>query len=157
MILFLHILEIQMFFIENVSFANMEKGYHYDPGENWAWISIADIGHHFPQPKFTDYKDCLKLQFMDTDSGTEGCIQDHQVLAIVEFLAEQARNKRNVLVNCHMGQCRSGAAAEAAQILGFEVTDTKRMPNSYVNKLLRYKIMELADQGKFEDIPEVRC
>jgi len=37
-----------MFFIENVSFANMEKGYHYDPGENWAWISIADIGHHFP-------------------------------------------------------------------------------------------------------------
>lgn len=44
--------------------------------------------------------------------------------------------RMNVVVHCHAGICRSGAVAEVASLVGFQVLDGLRIPNVLVKKKL---------------------
>lgn len=130
--------------IQNVSMKAFATGNHFDPGYNAVAIQIVDPASSFPQPKFP-FRAIDKFEFLDVDEPTNTYtqemidafgIQDEQARRIVLILQEALENKRNVIVHCHAGMCRSGAVAEIGIMMGFNDTGTYRQPNILVKKKL---------------------
>ena len=122
-------------FIENVSFADIKKAWHYDPGPNNLWICIVDPDMEFPEPRFP-FKTSLKLKFLDLEEEDTKAITKEQANQIAVTLKQAFKNNTNIIVNCVMGVSRSGAIVEAALALGFEDTEKYRNPNIRVKSFI---------------------
>jgi predicted protein tyrosine phosphatase len=129
--------------IENVSYEDLEKGYHYDAGENSMNIQIVDPGTEFPTPKY-HFKEVRQFYFLDVDDTDHdkfyfaAAITNEDAKGIAEALQHAKDNSMNVIVSCHMGVCRSGAVAEVGVMMGFRDTEKYRIPNPMVKR----KVME---------------
>jgi predicted protein tyrosine phosphatase len=127
--------------IENISLADVRRGYHYDPGFNSMLIQIVDPGVEFPKPKF-QFRKTRQFFFLDVeDNEPDGCLYDAAITnadakGIAEALQEAWREGMNVVVHCHMGVARSGAVAEVGTLMGFRDTEKFRVPNLMVKKKL---------------------
>lgn len=124
--------------IENVSFADVERGFHYDAGPNSMLIQIVDPAMAFPTPKY-NFKQVHRYEFLDADTGDgydEFVISDEQAQQIADNLVHAYANHMNVIVHCVAGVCRSGAVAEVGVILGFQDTEKYRQPNITVKRKL---------------------
>lgn len=123
-------------FIQNVSRADIEKAFHYDPGVNSMLIQIIDVDSYFPKPLYK-FKVVHQFKFDDAEDKSDGIvITDKQATEISRLLQNAFDNHMNVIVHCHAGICRSGAVAEVGIMLGFQDTDTPRIPNLLVKKKL---------------------
>jgi len=130
--------------IENISYSDVEKGFHYDPGPNAMMIQIVDPGMFFPTPKYS-FKKISQYYFLDVEENDipgaifDAAIQDSDVIGIGKDLQYALANDMNVIVSCVMGVCRSGAVAEVGVMLGFQDTEKYRIPNTMVKrKLMEY-------------------
>ena len=121
--------------IQNVSKDDVVKGRHYDPGPNSLLISIVDPDMKNPPAKYP-FKERFNFKFLDVEDEQEHAISIEQVNLIAEFLVRAKKNKTNVVVHCVAGLCRSGAVAEAGIAMGFEDTETIRIPNLRVKSML---------------------
>jgi len=127
--------------IENVSLANIEKGFHFDPGPNSMLIQIVDPDMEFPTPCH-EFREVHQHKFLDLEGneghGQEFLITDSQAEALVLALKSALENRMNVVVHCVAGVCRSGAVAEVGVIMGFADTEVFRSPNLLVkHKMLK--------------------
>ena len=129
-------------FIQNVSYIDIQKGDHYDPGWNSMLIQIVDPAFGFPTPKH-QFLETHQFEFLDWEEGdfpegAEFAITDYQAESLVILLRHAFMNQMNVIVHCHAGVCRSGAVAEVGVRMGFNDSEVYRAPNSMVlNKLMR--------------------
>jgi len=125
--------------IQNVSLADVKKGFHYDAGPNSLLIQIVDPDMEFPEPKY-EFKEVIQLKFLDVEHH-DGIIYNdaitHEDAKIIADALKMALDKcMNVVVHCHAGVCRSGAVAEVGVMLGFQDTATFRVPNLLVKSRL---------------------
>jgi hypothetical protein len=128
--------------IQNISYSDVKKGFHIDPGQNAMMINIVDPDMDFPEPKYS-FKEIHRFKFLDLEHSDE-CIndawkiQDQQAAQLVELLQHAKENRMNVIVSCVAGVCRSGAVAEVGVMLGFDDAEAFRSPNLLVkHKMLR--------------------
>lgn len=127
--------------IENISYADLEKGFHYDAGENSMNIQIVDPGMEFPTPKCV-FKEVRQFYFLDVeDNEPDGVlyscgITNDDAKGIAEALQYAKDNSMNVIVSCVMGVARSGAVAEVGVMMSFRDTEKFRVPNLMVKKKL---------------------
>lgn len=144
--------------IQNVSRKDIAIGYHYDAGPNSMLIQIADPPGEFPTPKYT-FKEVHRFEFLDVEEDTEvldeevRCSQE-QANELVRLLQHAMQNDMNVIVHCHAGICRSGAVAEVGVIMGFQDTDSFRVPNLLVKQRMMYALGLVYDreQDKSRDL-----
>lgn len=122
-------------FIQNVSLADIEKGWHYDAGLNSLLIQIVDPDMEWPTPLYP-FKDILKLKFLDIEEQHEQAVTPEQIHLIYQHLNKALKEKQNVVVHCVAGICRSGAIAEIGVCMGFDDTETYRQPNLRVKSML---------------------
>lgn len=124
--------------IQNVSMADIMKGFHIDPGPNAMLIQIVDNDSEFPTPKYS-FKEVHQFKFLDVDDidhvidESMRCSQD-QANKLVQLLQHAMDNQMTVIVHCHAGICRSGAVCEVGVMMGFNDTEVFRAPNLLVKK-----------------------
>jgi predicted protein tyrosine phosphatase len=128
-------------FITNVSYEDIQQGYHEEAGENSMLIQIVDMDHEFPKP-LKDFKVIHQFKFDDETEGPN-VITDEQAKKIAEALTEAKEKNMNVVVHCFAGLCRSGAVTDVGIEIGFNPPDRARHPNSLVRMKLR-KALNLA-------------
>ena len=128
--------------IQNVSKDDVIKAWHYDPGPNSMLISIVDPDMENPPAKFP-FNERYNFKFLDVEDEQEHAISIEQVNLIAEFLVRAKKNKTNVVVHCVAGICRSGAVAEAGIAMGFEDTETRRIPNVRVKTMIINSLIEM--------------
>ena len=136
---------IKIMFAENCAAYQIEEGKHTNPGENSILIQIADLDGEFPKP-LHKFKEIYQFKFLDVedhDKNVDQGISDAQALEITKILLHARFNKMNVIVNCVMGLCRSGAVVDAAASIGFEETRKTRIPNTTVKKKIFKYMYEL--------------
>lgn len=122
--------------IENVSAADISKGFHYNAGENSMLISIVDPASFRPTPQYK-FKEIHNFEFLDVEEADE--VDDEEVRCshgqakeLVRLLQHAKDNNMNVIVHCHMGICRSGAVAAVGVMMGFNDVGSYRIPNLLV-------------------------
>lgn len=128
--------------IQNVSLADVKKGYHIDAGINSMLIQIVDPALGFPEPKF-NFKEIHQFEFLDLEKDDfaleeEMKITDAQAEQLVKLLQHALENKMNVVVHCVAGVCRSGAVCEVGVMMGFRDAEAYRSPNL----LVKHKMMK---------------
>jgi predicted protein tyrosine phosphatase len=143
--------------IQNVSYADIIKGHHYDAGPNSILIQIVDHDMDFPTPKH-EFKNKYQFKFLDLEEGddvnADKKILDTQAEAIALILGTALINHSNVIVHCVAGVCRSGAVAEVGVMMGFRDTETYRHPNLMVkHKLLKALNMEYNPEEAYKTTP----
>lgn len=127
-----------MLWIQNVSMADIMKGFHIDPGPNAMLIQIVDNDSEFPTPKHS-FKEVHQFKFLDVEDTDHvidesmRCSQD-QANKLVQLLQHAMDNQMTVIVHCHAGVCRSGAVCEIGVMMGFSDTEVFRLPNLLVKK-----------------------
>lgn len=129
--------------IENCALADIEKGYHYDPGPNSILIQIVDQDMDFPTPKYA-FREVHQFKFLDiedddSNADTLGMLPAHAI-SITRVLKNALANRSNVLVHCVAGICRSGAVTEVGVMMGFEDTEKYRCPNTRVKRMLMLEL-----------------
>jgi predicted protein tyrosine phosphatase len=124
--------------IQNVSLADIVRGYHYDAGPNSMLIQIVDPDMEFPEPA-CKFAEVYQFKFLDIEEyDHSSAITDHQARQIAQLLQQAVDKRMNVVVHCHAGVCRGGAVCEVGVILGLQDTEGYRNPNLLVkHKLLR--------------------
>ena len=123
-------------FIENCSYDDVCKAWHYYPGPNAAIIQIVDPDMDHPIPKW-HFQNSLKEKFLDLDEDHPMAIQFDQAERIAKFLKQCLEKRQNVIVHCVAGVCRSGAVVDVGVSIGFRDTEKVRIPNI----LVKQKIM----------------
>lgn len=124
--------------IQNVSMADIMKGFHIDPGPNAMLIQIVDNDSEFPTPKYS-FKEVHQFKFLDIDDiepvidESMRCSQE-QANKLVQLLQHAMDNEMTIIVHCHAGICRSGAVCEVGVMMGFNDTEVFRSPNLLVKK-----------------------
>ena len=129
--------------IQNVALRDIPEGRYLGDGRDTILIQIVDPASTFPVPKhkFDAYH---QFEFLDLEDRDE-CIEegfkitDDQAEMLVVILQEALELKKNVVVHCHAGICRSGAVAEVGIMMGFEDTRAFRAPNLRV----KHKMMKV--------------
>ena len=122
--------------IQNVSLADVRKGFHFDQGPNAMLIQIVDCGMEFPKPG-REFREIHQFEFLDVeekdsvDDEEMRCSQE-QANKLVRLLQHALDNRMNVIVHCVAGVCRSGAVCEVGVMLGFNDTEVFRSPNLLV-------------------------
>lgn len=124
-----------MGWIENVSLANIEKGFHFDAGPNSMLIQIVDPDMEFPTPR-CEFSQVFKFRFLDIEEDHEWAITEPQARELVKLLHHAVQNSMNVIVHCHAGVCRSGAVAEVGVMMGLQDTEVFRSPNLKVKSMM---------------------
>ena len=128
--------------IQNVSLADVRKGYHIHAGINSMLIQIVDPDMEFPKPEY-QFRETYQFKFLDLEKSDD-CIndnwkiQDEQAAELVRLLQHALEQRMNVVVHCHAGVCRSGAVAEVGVMLGFRDAEAFRSPNL----LVKHKMMK---------------
>ena len=129
--------------IQNVSLADVRKGYHIDVGINSMLIQIVDPDMEFPTPSYS-FKEVHQFAFLDLEKSDD-CINDAwkindaQAEQLVALLQQAFENRMNVVVHCVAGVCRSGAVCEVGVMMGFRDTEVFRSPNL----LVKHKMMQV--------------
>lgn len=126
--------------IENVSLADIRKGFHYDPSGPWGLISIVDPDMDFPIPKYQPTFS-LKEKFLDLEEDHPDAIQEDQAKRIAFFLKDCLDKSIPVIVHCVAGVCRSGAVAEIGEMIGFTSVEKYRSPNLRVKHFLMKELL----------------
>ena len=125
--------------IQNVSLADVAKGFHIDAGINAMLIQIVDPAMEFPTPKYP-FKEVHQFEFLDLEEGDqwgeEFKITYDQAEQLVALLQRALENRMNVVVHCVAGVCRSGAVCEVGIMMGFRDTEAYRSPNLMVKHYL---------------------
>lgn len=128
--------------IQNVSLADIPKGFHIDAGINSMLIQIVDPAMEFPTPKH-QFREVHQFEFLDLEAddkwGEEFKITDEQAEQLVRLLQHALENRMNVVVHCVAGVCRSGAVCEVGVMMGFRDTEVYRSPNLMV----KHKMMKV--------------
>jgi len=131
-----------MLWIQNVSMADVERGFHIDPGPNAMLIQIVDPDIDFPAPKH-QFREVHQFKFLDieledfvTDESMR-CSQE-QANKLVWLLHHAMDNCMHVIVHCVAGICRSGAVCEVGVMMGFQDTEVTRIPN----RLVKHRMMK---------------
>lgn len=128
--------------IQNVSFADIQKGHHIDAGYNSMLIQIVDPGMEHPTPMY-HFREVYQFQFLDLEHSDD-CINDawkisdKQAAELVALLKRAEDQHMNVVVHCVAGVCRSGAVCEVGVMMGFRDTEVFRSPNL----LVKHKMMK---------------
>lgn len=122
-------------FIQNCSLADIEKALHYDSGDRGVLIQIVDNDMDFPKPKH-HFELIYQFKFLDIEEDNELAISDFQAKEIAGILKYALQARRNVIVHCVAGVCRSGAVIQAGVDIGFLDTETFRIPNLRVKQKL---------------------
>jgi predicted protein tyrosine phosphatase len=136
-------------FIENVAMADIPTAFHMDAGERAMLIQILDPCMRFPIPK-AKFEIIKQFEFLDVEPGgranlatphdyddlNEFAMTRTQAKEIVALLKQALEERRNVVVHCFAGICRSGAVAEVGVMMGFQDTPRYRQPNVHVKQLL---------------------
>lgn len=128
--------------IQNVSRACIEAGCHLptNQGNGAILIQISDPDVEHPIP-FRYFERTYQFKFLDIEEST-ACINPawrpgrNDAYAIASILLWALDNHKDVVVHCHAGICRSGAVAEAGEMLGFEYAGDGRQPNVALKLLL---------------------
>jgi predicted protein tyrosine phosphatase len=128
-----------MAFIENCAQYQIEEGKHSDAGENSVLIQICDPDSNHVKP-LASFKEVYQFKFLDIeDENNPLSIKDKQAIEIVNILKKALAQNSNVIVNCVMGVCRSGAVADVGVTMGFKDCGKWRSPNTLVKqKLFKY-------------------
>ena len=125
--------------IQNVSLDAIKAGNHFDCGDRAVLIQIVDPAYEFPTPKH-NFALRYRFEFLDIEKETgalsEFAITDEQAKEIALILGLALDERRNVVVHCHAGICRSGAVAEVGVMMGFTDSGAFRMPNILVKRKL---------------------
>jgi len=125
--------------IQNISMRRLMDGDHTNPGKDSVLIQIVDPDREFPKPKFK-FSEVHQFRFLDLEEddswGEDQKITDEQALDIVNILKSAHDSRKNVIVHCHLGVCRSGAVCEVGTMMGFKDRRTYRNPNMLVKKKL---------------------
>ena len=132
--------------IQNVSYEDIQRGYHFDPGPKSMLIQIVDPGLEFPKPKY-EFSDRHQFVFMDMEETDrlfgqevpELKVQDEQAVQLAHLLKYAYEKGMNVVVHCVAGVSRSGAVVEVGVMMGFKDPETYRSPNIMV----KHKIMKV--------------
>ena len=126
-------------FIQNVAYADIPVAYHMDAGDRAMLIQIVDPGMTFPEPK-AKFEIIKQFEFLDVEPDdsdlSEFAMTKAQAAQIAALLKQALEERRNVVVHCFAGICRSGAVAEVGVMMGFQGTDRYRQPNVWVKQLL---------------------
>jgi predicted protein tyrosine phosphatase len=128
--------------IQNVSFADVQKGHHMDAGWNAMLIQIVDPDMEYPVPLY-QFRETHQFKFLDLEENDFAMsedmkVSDAQAKRLVELLRHAMDNRMNVLVHCVAGVCRSGAVCEVGVMMGFRDTEVFRSPNLMVkHKMMR--------------------
>jgi predicted protein tyrosine phosphatase len=136
-------------FIQNVAMMDIPRGDHMDAGERGMLIQILDPCMQFPIPK-AKFEIIKQFEFLDVEPGSRANLAtDHdygnleefamtrkQAKEIVVLLKQALEEKRNVVVHCYAGICRSGAVTEVGVMMGFQDTERYRQPNIHVKQSL---------------------
>lgn len=122
--------------IQNISLADVRKGFHFEPGENAMLIQIVDPPGDFPIPKYK-FKEVHQFQFLDVEEDDfvleeEMRCSHEQAAELVRLLQHAFDQHMNVVVHCVAGVCRSGAVCEIGVMMGFRDTEVFRSPNLLV-------------------------
>lgn len=130
-----------MVWIQNVSIDEIKAGNHFDCGDRAVLIQICDPAYTFPVPKYK-FGIIHQFEFLDIENDDHDlldfAITDEQAQSIVKILEDALIVRRNVIVHCHAGICRSGAVAEVGIMMGFADTEKFRLPNIMVkSKMMR--------------------
>lgn len=128
--------------IQNVALADIPKGNYRGDGKGAILIQIVDPAMTFPVPKHK-FDAVHQFEFLDLEDA-DPCVEegfkitDEQAQMITMILAEALMLKKNVVVHCHAGICRSGAVAEVGVMMGFDDAKAFRAPNLRV----KHKMMK---------------
>ena len=129
--------------IENCSWDDFRRGNHRLDPLNAVAIQIVDPGDTPPEPAEDVFHSRHAFEFLDAEEPTryfpEGAlISDEQAESIASILVKALDEDHDVLVHCVVGQCRSGAVVEVAEMIGFDECFRYRHPNVRVkSKLMR--------------------
>lgn len=127
-------------FIENVPMAYIARGIHVDPRErDTILIQIVDPGMTQPVPKYERlFCEIHQFWFYDLERLNEpGLITVDEASRIAGIVGRALVERKNVVVHCVAGVCRSGAVVELGVALGFaEVEGRGRQPNTTIKNLL---------------------
>ena len=144
-------------FIQNISYHDAITGNHIDPGENSMLIQILDPLMEFPLPNH-QFKEMHQFEFSDVDNPNDDVwefrMSEDQSKSIANLLQHAKENEMNIIVHCVAGVCRSGAVVEVGTMLGFEDTDTYRLPNVHVKRLLMRDLDLSTPESEYEVIFE---
>lgn len=131
-----------MNFIQNISKSAYATGDHFDCGDRAIAIEILDLATSpaIPKHKFAETYTFEFLDVEETDKWAEEfAITNQQAAELVRILQLALEERRNVVVHCTAGICRSGAVAEVGVMMGFTDTETYRQPNVLVkSKMMKY-------------------
>jgi len=132
--------------IENCSFIDFQKGDHRMVRLGAIAIQILDPADIPPEPAEDVFHSRHVFEFLDADEPTqyfpeEALISDKQAEGIASLLVKALDEDRDVIVHCVVGQCRSGAVVEVAEMIGFDKCPRYRHPNVRVKR----KLMEQFD------------
>ena len=124
-------------FIENVSLQDVIDGNHIDTSSR-STVLIQIIDHEmldYPNPKQT-FSEIYQFRFDDTeDLFDPNRITDTQAASIAYILRDAYNNRKNIVVHCHAGICRSGAVVDCGTMIGFsDVEHRLRIPNVLVKR-----------------------
>lgn len=126
-------------YVANIARRDLETGNYNQQlfkSENTMLISINDPAA-FPPSAVTKFKDKIFVYFLDVeDVENEFAIGPNGAYRIAAAIKTAMKQNLNVLVHCTAGICRSGAVAEACEVLGFEYIGNYKQPNVLVKKRL---------------------
>lgn len=124
--------------IENVGAGDIVTGHHNYWGYD-AWL-IRIYDKSFPlKPSKKEFEKVFSFRFDDIEEPQIDCdlFTLNQAREIVVILQEARVRKKNVVVHCFAGICRSGAVVKfAEEYLDFQPCGKFRLPNQHVKKLL---------------------
>jgi len=128
--------------IQNVALRDIPEGRYRGAGKDTILIQIVDPAMTFPVPKHK-FDAVHQFEFLDLEDSDDTInedfkIQDEQAEQLVAILHYALEHKKNVVVHCHAGICRSGAVAEVGVMMGFDDAKSFRAPNLRV----KHKMMQ---------------
>lgn len=126
-------------FIVNVSQNDIKTGLHEVGGPRAVLIQIQDTDREHVKP-FNSFAEIHQFKFMDVNEVTADSITDEDAKRIADVLTKAFEEKRNVIVHCVAGVCRSGAVCQAGIEIGFNPPERDRKPNTLVMKKLRQQL-----------------
>ena len=130
--------------IKNVSYDSIVNGTFPDT-DGGILIQIMSTVARFPEVpenRIHEFSEApYQFHFEDIEEDEkiidlEFGIRDWQAKEIVEILQRALSQDKNVVVHCLAGVCRSGAVVEVAEMMGFDVLNAYRQPNTMVKKAL---------------------
>ncbi len=128
--------------IQNVSKSDIESGDHMpvQAGDGTVLIQISDPDCRHPMP-LGNFSHIFGFKFLDIEDASP-CVDPlwrptaSDARCLASILAWAFTEGKNVVVHCHAGICRSGAVAEAGEILGFEYAGSYKQPNATLKRLI---------------------